>query len=462
MKNIVLITVDCLRYDYSKALIEGINEVIGQGIEFENVYNTGSSSLFSFLGFLCSKYPLCPDEKDSITQPYKEHKRTLLYDVLNKNGFKTYVLSNTSNLHRYFGFNKGIDELIDSKTSVEIRKQEVSLLLKEKSTLLFKVLQKFNRIIRKFTTLGKQSKEEGPPYCDAKEMTKIVKNLIEKHVSGKWFLHMHYMDPHGPPNILNEHLRNNLPKEEILRNKFGEKEIFRLQHILNNTKKGTKEYKEAEKELEIYRKIYHYEVLHVIENIKKVLNFLKNKGELKDSLVIVTSDHGEYLELEGGLLGHTVATKKKEHLVHLFYENVTHVPLIIWGAGQKKIKKLVSLIDLAPTILELVGIKKPSEWYGISMFSEEERPAISETIRFGSSCYSIKDKNWTFVYNEDTGQKHLYKRFPEDKKDLSKDNPVVVKKMYKLLEDHKKRKQECWKEYVRNDIRKAMEKTKSR
>ena len=151
MKNIILITVDALRYDHSQIVKDKIIEVLGLGIDFENAYSTGPSSSMSYIGFLCSKFPTFPDEKDSIFQPNVDRKRILLYEMLKNNGFKTYAISNCL-FNRYYGYEKGIDVMIDLKS-------------KPKSKNLKKIIQYIKN-------------ENHIPYYDAKEITEIVKDIF--------------------------------------------------------------------------------------------------------------------------------------------------------------------------------------------------------------------------------------------------------------------------------------------
>ena len=113
---------------------------------------------------------------------------------------------------------------------------------------------------------------------------------------------------------------------------------------------------------------------------------------------------------------------------------------------------MVSLIDLSPTILKILDIPTPSEWYGGNLLSEKEKPVICEDVRHGYKCYSVRTKDWVYAYNEDTNHKYLFKRMPENKKDLSDERFDVMEHMHGLLQIHKEKIEECWREYLKNDI----------
>ena len=106
-----------------------------QGIDFEKAYSTGPSSSMSYIGFLCSKYPTYPDEIKSIALPSIDRKRTLLYELLKDNGYNTYVVSNCL-FSRYYGYDKGIDLMIDKQPKTIWEKhKKISLYFKKQKSL---------------------------------------------------------------------------------------------------------------------------------------------------------------------------------------------------------------------------------------------------------------------------------------------------------------------------------------
>ena len=94
---------------------------------------------------------------------------------------------------------------------------------------------------------------------------------------------------------------------------------------------------------------YAAEIEHFDEHLARMLAMLEERGELENTIVIVTSDNG--MPFPGA----------KSTL----YEYGTHVPLAIrWGkevAGGRRASGPINLIDLAPTILEAAGVEGPTE-----------------------------------------------------------------------------------------------------
>ena len=107
---------------------------------------------------------------------------------------------------------------------------------------------------------------------------------------------------------------------------------------------------------------YAAELAYVDQVLGDFLAFLDRRGLLKKSLIVFTSDHGEGLG-EHGESSHG----------YFIYQSTLHVPLIIrWPAGsrrlaQDRVDEPASLLDVAPTILDAIGVTRPSAMRGRSL-----------------------------------------------------------------------------------------------
>jgi arylsulfatase A-like enzyme/Tfp pilus assembly protein PilF len=172
---------------------------------------------------------------------------------------------------------------------------------------------------------------------------------------------------------------------------------------------------------------YDGEISYVDQEIGTLLKSLQERGLLDETHIILTSDHGE------GLGDHGEFT----HGLFL-YDSTIHVPLIVRLANQRtpgrRIEEVVRSIDIAPTILQLVGIQPAAVMQGTSLAGllftgvnaegrgrvEDNRLAYSETFypmtQFGwSPLAAIQDSRYKFVdaprpelYDQitDPGEKH--------------------------------------------------------
>jgi arylsulfatase A-like enzyme len=104
--------------------------------------------------------------------------------------------------------------------------------------------------------------------------------------------------------------------------------------------------------------LYDAEVASLDGELRKTFAALKRQGLLDDAIVVFTADHGEEFH-EHGHFGHGQA---------LFEEGV-RVPLIFVGPGiaAGRVDENVSLVDVAPTLLDLLGLQPQPSFEGRSL-----------------------------------------------------------------------------------------------
>jgi len=103
----------------------------------------------------------------------------------------------------------------------------------------------------------------------------------------------------------------------------------------------------------LLRALYDGDLTYLDERVGELVDYLRQRGILDDTVLILTSDHGEELG-EHGIINHAYEV----------YNTLLHVPLIIrypakFAPGARR-AGLVQTIDLFPTLLDLLGI----EWQG--------------------------------------------------------------------------------------------------
>ena len=125
-------------------------------------------------------------------------------------------------------------------------------------------------------------------------------------------------------------------------------------------------------DLETMRELYAGSIAELDECVGEVIDALRRNGILDETLVVITSDHGENLG-DHDMLGHVLS----------MYDTTLHVPLIMryparFAAGTV-VDDLTSLVDLAPTILEVCGLadgEDGSLTRGISLCSSQRSPRM--------------------------------------------------------------------------------------
>jgi len=107
------------------------------------------------------------------------------------------------------------------------------------------------------------------------------------------------------------------------------------------------------------RALYDAEVSSTDAGLEYFFSELAKRALLDNSIVVVTSDHGEEL-WDHGMFGHH----------HSLYDEVIRVPLMIRGSGQKRrhdVFEAVSLLDIAPTLIEMLRAKPVEAFEGRSL-----------------------------------------------------------------------------------------------
>jgi arylsulfatase A-like enzyme len=166
---------------------------------------------------------------------------------------------------------------------------------------------------------------------------------------------------------------------------------------------------------------------------------LEEEGLVKSTVILVTSDHGEEFMEHGGLLhGRTQ------------YEELVRVPLILLGPGipqGKKVRNPVSLVDIVPTLLGLVGIDASPEVTGMNLASlwSEDPPDISSRYLYAGNDHSnAKDnirssvRQGSFKLHHDRLEQrwalHELTTDPRERRDVSSEHPEVTQRLRAELE----------------------------
>jgi arylsulfatase A-like enzyme len=103
---------------------------------------------------------------------------------------------------------------------------------------------------------------------------------------------------------------------------------------------------------------YDGEIAYTDSQIDRLVKELDGRGLLRDAVIVYTADHGEEF-LDHGAWRHS----------RTLYREMLHVPLALRlpGTGGRRVVDTVSLIDLAPTILDALGVPRPPSFQGRSL-----------------------------------------------------------------------------------------------
>jgi len=190
--------------------------------------------------------------------------------------------------------------------------------------------------------------------------------------------------------------------------------------------------------LELVRDLYDASIHYADAQLARLWKTLAETGHAEDTLIVVLSDHGEGLGEHGEL----------EHSNKLF-EEALRVPLLIHVPGQefapKRVPDLVQTVDLAPTVLELLGIRdRAAVFQGRSLVPllrgapSAARPSFSHARRTGpdqNPQFSVRQGRWRLIQEPAIHQRWLYdlEADPDESIDIAAKLPDVTRDLEALL-----------------------------
>jgi arylsulfatase A-like enzyme len=319
--NILVIVIDSLRadrvgfYDTHRNLSPFLDSLADHGNAFWNAYAQSSWALPSMASLWTSRYPWqhgvnAVNSVLSDTQP-------ALAKVLKQHGYVAGGFSGNSELSADLGFAQGFD------------RYEV-----------FAHPPKAGRTLPK--TSAERVNREALAWLDS----------VRAKSAAPAFLYLHYTEPHFPylpPQVFFDQILAQRPDPLAER-----RVVFDMFYIHRNRWHQTDAATVA-----VLRDMYDGEVMHIDDGLRQLFSDLKSRGFLDHSIVVITSDHGEAF-LEHGSTSHG----------NTLYNELIHVPLLLLISGQSArvdIRQAVSLVDLGPTLLDLIGISAPSSFEGGSL-----------------------------------------------------------------------------------------------
>lgn len=174
---------------------------------------------------------------------------------------------------------------------------------------------------------------------------------------------------------------------------------------------------------------YDNGLLQFDSTVKELLATLQQRGYLEDAVVIITGDHGEMLG-EHGYYGHAASV----------YRPVLDIPLLMLRYGydgtQIVPRAFASQVDIAPTVLQELGLPVPSSWSGVGLQS----PAARQFLYFqqGSEIglLDLRDEERVWKFWTDLGSDMSYAfdavRDPEEVRNLIGEVPARLRSEWML------------------------------
>jgi arylsulfatase A-like enzyme len=148
---------------------------------------------------------------------------------------------------------------------------------------------------------------------------------------------------------------------------------------------------------------------------------LRNRGLLERTTIVVYGDHGEAFGQHDGNFGHSL---------HIYDENI-RVPLLVAMPGvtttQTRVRDVASVIDVAPTLLDLAGLAIPSGYEGQSLLAGRPRMALFFTD-YSMGLLGLQDGCWKALLEIESAHEQLFDTCadPDERVNLAAANPERI------------------------------------
>lgn len=385
--NIVLITIDALRADHlscygnNKINTKNIDSLAEEGVLFENAISQSPWTAPSIASLFTSLYPSAHKggeikwKKGEITFRKIRASSPSLAEILKNNGYITSAIVTNAYLNEIYGFNKGFKKFVNLDLQTHWGKNPFYMQL---SNFIFKEIDYI--------------------HTPADIVTDEAISWLEDNHHELFFLWIHYMDPHFPYTPPAKY------KDRIDYN--GKLISNNLKDNLSSIKRGSLNLNVKDKEY--LKSLYGCEIKFTDEQIGRLMQKLKDLNVFNNTIIIITSDHGEEF-WEHGSCDHG----------HSVYNELLHVPLIFHFDDSdtfeaKRIKEQIRLIDIFPTIVDMRIADYKGLIQGKSLLplilseDKKNRIAFSEYARYHEEKKSIILYYYKYIYYAETKNEELY------------------------------------------------------
>jgi arylsulfatase A-like enzyme len=310
-----------------------------------------SSSLPSSHGAM-SKTAALPDGVELVSESLQAH------------GYATGGIVSNINLAPSFGFEQGYHEYRYLAPDYLFGAEESA-----SKTMLY-------QIARKVGLRLKGGHRVADYYQDAETVNGVALPWLERHAGSRWFLLLHYMDPHDP----------------YFAHPYDGTAIARVEAEHPDPSQAGR-----------MRELYEGEVRWTDDHLGALFERMRALGVWDQTLIVLTADHGEEFHEHGGWWhGKTL------------YEDQIHVPFLVkWPKGvagpADADGEIVRHLDVVPTILALAGAPHVDAHQGVDLLarslsarSEAERTLYAEEDHEGNVLEAVRTRDWKLIEaNED-------------------------------------------------------------
>lgn len=386
--NIVLITVDCFRYDrcgfngHHRETTPALDRIADESYVFDRAYASGPQTVESFPGIIAGRHSHeCCHTADNIGWKAIPSDAPTLATHLTSHGYDTAALLTNAFITEKQNYHRGFDRFLNLEAGdIEETDTESGMLSSwfgNVTTVVENRLKQQESVVNPYMLLyvayQYRRLRTGWPCIHAED---VIDGFIDQidTLESPFFGWTHLMDLHLPihPRIANEQ---------------STKKNSLFSHFLAEGANAGDIYEPG------FDRIYDGALAYVDSQIQRVLDYLTENGLLDETVVIVTGDHGEAL-CDRGIYGHPA---------HYLYDELLHVPLLVRRPSReaKRVDEAFSLAWLHELIADLVNIERgsfPASSGRASHISGDDRGiAVADSVGEFGHTIAVRDGNHKYV-----------------------------------------------------------------
>jgi arylsulfatase A-like enzyme len=356
--NVIVIVLDTVRadalslYGYRRDTSPNLMRLARDGVRFQQALATAPWTLPSHASMFTWRWP----HDHMANGPYLPlvTKYPTLAEALGERGYATAgFVANTTFCHADYGLARGFAHYEDSPvTPLEVLRSEKlgQGILKVLDAARFKLSEIFGeRPVWRILGGDRQSPLKDHDRKDAARINRDALNWLAARKGNPFFVFLNYFDAHDPY----------VPPREAKRH-FGSRPVTGSDFAALRDFANLENAKMPRRTLDLARDAYDDCIAFLDDRIGSLFEELETRGLLKNTLIIITADHGEGFG-EHGNFGHANS---------LYHEEI-RVPLVMIGPRRVPkgtvVSAPVSLRDIPATVLDLLGFEGEAAFPGRSL-----------------------------------------------------------------------------------------------
>lgn len=437
--NVLLIVLDTVRadhlsvYGYARSTTPGLERLAREGVTFEQALAPAPWTLPSHATLFTGLYPV--QHHSGRFHPRLDQHLTTLPELLHAQGYQTVAFSNNTWISRATNFHQGFDHFEDFRGIWRVWRSASRLL----------AVQVY-RVFRPAQLHGDHSGGAG----------------VTNQAIRRWFNAQH--DPSRPfllfINYLDAHFPYH-PPDPYWRKFVEPAHLALATELLDDKAQDDADYTPPPIKWEPAKwgaltDLYDGELFYLDAMLTELFDDLRQRGLYDDTLVVITSDHGEHLG-EHDLFLHRFSV----------YEPTLRIPLLMRLPGRLpaglRVPDWVGLTDVFPTVLKLLAVEPPADVQAVlpgrslvgspvavppgrMLLGDYEIPdnllpryrqktTVTDERYFRRGLRSLHYENWKFIWGTD-GRHELYdlEHDPLEKNDLLQQAPEQARAMETRLQ----------------------------